>query len=134
MQTRRTLRSLAMTVLLLSAAVPARALECPLPHPEAAGGALRETPAQIAEYSSLLANGDTGNAVGVIIGELRRKHPDATAAEIVNFLVAAYCPALTMQGYDGAVAAAKIKQFSALVEARLLETGKNPAGAAGQSD
>lgn len=134
MYAQRPFRLLAMAALLPCATVSARALECPVPHPEATGSALRETPVQIANYSAILAKGDTGNAVGVIIAELRRKHPDATTAEIVNFMVAAYCSALTEQGYGGQVAASKIREFSALVEARLLKPEKNPADAVGQTD
>lgn len=133
MQVQSAFRSLAITALLLCGIVPARALECPVPHPQDARGTLQETPAQIAEYSSILGNGDTGNAVSVVISELRRNHPDATASEIVNFLVAAYCPALAEQGYGGEEAARKIRDFTALVEARLLDYRKKPAETAAQS-
>ena len=134
MRTRRALQSAAMVAVTISIAHPAWALECPVPHPEAANGVLSETPAQIDKYSSILANGDAGNAVGIVISDLRSKFPSASNAEIANFLVAAYCPAVASQGYSGAAATEKVNAFSALVDKRLFQTGKNPAGTAAQSD
>lgn len=116
----RRLRPLAAAAVLLCAAAPARALECPVPHPEAAGNVLRETQGQMAQYSSMLGNGDMGNAISEIVTELRKRHPDATGPEIVNFLVAIYCPALAAQGYGGDVAKSKIGEFIKLVEDRVL--------------
>ena len=121
MQVHKSLKAVALVLPLQFAVIPARALECPVPHPEAGANAINETPAQIREYSAMLAGGDTGNAVGEIITRLRRKHADATPGEIANFLVTAYCPALEAQGYRGTVATAKINEFSALVDARLFK-------------
>ncbi len=55
---------------------------------------------------------DTGNAVGVIAQDLRKKYPGVTDAEITNFLVTAYCSELKAEGYDGGRARTRIKNFA----------------------
>ena len=134
MRARTALQSCALVALTISFAHPASALECPLPHPETKSGVLRETPEQIDRYSSILAKGDVGNSVGVAISDLHRKYPAATDAEIANFLVAAYCPAVASQGFSGAAASEKVNAFSALVDKRLFQTGNNRTDNATQSN
>jgi hypothetical protein len=70
---------------------PVRALECPLPHPTGTPTAIEQTAGDIRTYAELLAAQGTG-AVPDIVTQLRQAHPGASAAEIVNFLVTAYCP------------------------------------------
>ena len=54
--------------------------------------ALKETTADLASASAALSGPDLENAVGIIVAELKRRHPQAGSAEIVNYLLTAYCP------------------------------------------
>ena len=76
----------------LATVEPAAALECPVPQPLTRPGILKETKAQTRMVSNLLATGDTGNRVGVIVSDLRARYPGVENTEIVNYLMAAYCP------------------------------------------
>ena len=67
----------------------ARAVECPAPQKLSRPGVLRETQQQIATTGALLAKGDQTLAV---LGELRKRYPGAESAEIVNYMIGAYCP------------------------------------------
>ena len=68
------------------------ALECPAPQPLRHAGVLRETAAQTAQLANLLATGDDDNRIRVIVDDLRARYPGIENAEIVNYLMAAYCP------------------------------------------
>jgi hypothetical protein len=70
---------------------PARALECPLPHLAGTPTAIKQTAEDVRTYAELLAAQGIG-AVPEIVSQLRQAHPGASAAEIVNVLVTAYCP------------------------------------------
>ena len=65
---------------------------CPETHAGTTGAALKETPADLASVTDALKGPELENAVRVIIGDLKRKYPDADKADIVNYLLAAYCP------------------------------------------
>jgi hypothetical protein len=106
------IKATAIALPVLFAALPARALECPVPHVLPHAGIITETQPQIREYGATLAGNDTGNAVGVIAQDLRKKYPGVTDAEITNFLVTAYCFELKAEGYDGARARTRIKNFA----------------------
>ena len=81
---------------------PAFALECPVPQPLTRPGILQETPAQITALSNLLAGGDVGNTIPVIVADLRARYPGIENAEIINYLMAAYCPIVAqLSGLNG---------------------------------
>jgi hypothetical protein len=86
--------TLAAAVLLGSAALPAFALDCPKPQPTAKPGILKETPAQMTAVGKQLASGDTFNAIASTTADLRIRYPGVENAEVVNYLVTAYCPAV----------------------------------------
>lgn len=73
-------------------AMPAAALQCPAPQPLARPGILKETPTQTQVVATLLATGDDANRIRVIVNDLRARYPGVENAEIVNYLMAAYCP------------------------------------------
>jgi hypothetical protein len=73
-------------------AMPAAALQCPAPQPLARPGILKETRAQTQVVATLLATGDDANRIRVIVDDLRARYPGVENAEIVNYLMAAYCP------------------------------------------
>ena len=70
----------------------AAALTCPEIHARTTPMALKETTADLASASAALSGPDLENAVGIIVAELKRRHPQAGSAEIVNYLLTAYCP------------------------------------------
>ena len=87
----------AAAVLATSAALPAWALDCPKPQPMAKPGILKETPAQMAAVGTQLASGDTFNAIASATADLRIRYPGIESAELVNYLVTAYCPAVAAE-------------------------------------
>ncbi len=84
----------ATAVLAVSAAFPAWALDCPKPQPTAKPGILKETPAQIATVGKQLTGGDTFNAIASVTADLRIRYPGVENAELVNYMLTAYCPAV----------------------------------------
>ncbi|MBM0206760.1 hypothetical protein JNW90_29910 [Micromonospora sp. STR1s_5] len=97
---------------LTGGAVPAQAVECPIAHPVTATTAIRETPEQIRELSSLLKAQGTGAAAD-IISFVRRAHPSASDAEVTNYLVTAYCPVLEQdRSLSEAEKRARLESFS----------------------
>jgi len=79
--------------LLLRPAI-APALECPAPQPLTRPGILKETPTQTKRIADLLAAGDDDNRIRVIADDLRARYPTIQNAEVVNYLMAAYCPVI----------------------------------------
>ena len=79
-------------LLAASLAWPASALECPAPRPVAKPGVLQETAAQIEETGKMLSSGDLGQQTKAIVAVLRSRYPQAENAELVNYLITAYCP------------------------------------------
>ena len=84
----------AVAALGLAVAGPALALECPAPQPLTRPGILQETPAQRAQVSTLLAGDETDNQIRVVVKDLRARYPGVENAELINYLMAAYCPGL----------------------------------------
>ena len=89
-------RVIAGTVLLagilLAPVTAVAALQCPAPQPLARPGILKETRTQTQVVATLLATGDDANRIRVIVDDLRARYPGVENAEIVNYLMAAYCP------------------------------------------
>ena len=96
----------------LGAAGPALALECPAPQKLTGPGVLRETQAQINDTATLLATGDVGNRVPMIVADLRKRYPGVENAEVVNYLMAAYCPIVAaLSGLSDAEKQARMDRF-----------------------
>lgn len=85
---------LAAALLVATSAFPVLALDCPKPQPTAKPGILKETPAQMTAVGRQLASGDTFNAIASATADLRVRYPGVESAEVVNYLVTAYCPAV----------------------------------------
>jgi hypothetical protein len=87
---------LARTVLsagsLLAPRTAVLALQCPASQPLARPGIIKETRTQTQVVATLLATGDDANRIRVIVDDLRARYPGVENAEIVNYLMAAYCP------------------------------------------
>jgi hypothetical protein len=105
-------RSVAAAAWLLLA-TPCMALECPAPEPAGTPDAIQETPAQISELSQVLASGDLGNRIPVLVHSLRSRHPNAATGDLVNYLVTAYCP--IVNGLTGLSEGEKQARLSAFV-------------------
>lgn len=68
------------------------ALTCPQPQEAGSPGVLEETKEDIERLSAQLQRGAAGNEVSEIIFALKQKYPDVTSAEVVNYMITAYCP------------------------------------------
>ncbi|MGO8910661.1 MAG: hypothetical protein ACLQDM_15275 [Bradyrhizobium sp.] len=94
-------------------ASPAWALECPMPQKLAQPGVLEETQAQIEAVGKRLSGGDLNSEVQAIIAELRGRYPSVENAEIVNYIVTAYCPIVA--GLEGLSEAEKKERLEVFV-------------------
>lgn len=65
---------------------------CPESQPRTTQIAIKETAADVAGASAALSGPEPENAIRVIAADLKRRHPQADSAEIVNYLLTAYCP------------------------------------------
>lgn len=104
--------SLLAALMLTAWIAPVRALECPVAHIGTAPTAIKESPQQIRELSSLLSAQGTGAAAD-IISYVRRAHPGASDAEVTNYLVTAYCPVIEQnQALSETEKRARLESFS----------------------
>jgi hypothetical protein len=103
-----------MLVACLAPVVPAHALECPTSQPLTRPGVLKETPAQIAALRKQLTAGDVSDRVPAIVADLKARYPVIENAEIINYLVTAYCPIVAgMPGMNESQKSAKVQSFAA---------------------
>jgi hypothetical protein len=89
----------------LGSSQPAQAASeflCPETHAATTNAALQETPEQLASATNALKSPELGNAIRVIAGDLRKKYPNAGTADIVNYMLTAYCPLVAAKGGLGA--------------------------------
>lgn len=88
------------------------ALECPEPQKLSRPGILKETPTQIAVVSAFLANGKANKTVPLLEADLRARYPGVENAEIINYIVTAYCPVVNdMKGSSDAMKKARMNRF-----------------------
>jgi hypothetical protein len=70
----------------------------------------------VTKPSQLLASGDLGNRFPVLVHDLRGRHPDVPASELVNYLVTAYCPVVnSLTGLGDAEKQARMDAFASQV-------------------
>jgi hypothetical protein len=106
---------------LASCSHPENSLQCPLPESSVVGSMLGETQTQITIVGERLGAGRE-NDIATAIASVRARHPKATISEIVNYLIAGYCPkikadrTLDLTGKQGA-----LRSFSARVS-KIAET------------
>jgi len=90
----------------------ARALECPVPQKLSRPGVLKETSTQIAVVGAFLASGETVKTVPLVEADLRARYPGVENAELVNYLVTAFCPVVNkMAGMSDAEKQARMNRF-----------------------
>jgi hypothetical protein len=98
----------------LAPVASAYALECPSPQPLTRPGVLKETPAQIATLSKQLAAGDVNDRIPTVVADLKARYPGIENAEIINYLVTAYCPVVgAMSGVNDSQRNAMVQSFAA---------------------
>lgn len=81
-----------LLVAVMFASTDAGALQCPRPETASQGGVIPESAVTIQDLSALLESGDRANRIGILIYNLRQNYPNAQNADIVNYLVTAFCP------------------------------------------
>jgi hypothetical protein len=72
------------------------ALACPVPHPNGGRNALQQSRTEIADLSSTFRH-EGAAAIPSAAEALRRRHPQASKGEILNYLITAYCPVVNRQ-------------------------------------
>lgn len=105
-------RALATTTALLFWAGPTIAVDCPQPQNQASPNAIQEAEKEVSALAPLLSGEDLENRVGVIVSDLRKRHPDVGKEELVNFLMTAYCPIVNKEALSEDVKSTKLKAFS----------------------
>lgn len=76
----------------IGSASHAWAFECPMPQKLSRPGVLKETPTQIAIVGQFLASGESNKTVPLVEADLRARYPGVENAEVINYIVTAYCP------------------------------------------
>ncbi len=90
----------------------ALALECPVPQKLSRPGVLKETPTQIAVVGQFLASGESNKTVPLVEADLRARYPGVESAELVNYLITAFCPVVSnMTGMSDAEKQARMNRF-----------------------
>jgi hypothetical protein len=96
----------------IGSAPQARPLECPVPQKLSRPGVLKETPTQIAVVGAFLASGESDKTVPLVEADLRARYPGVEDAELVNYLVTAFCPVVNkMTGMSDAEKQARMNRF-----------------------
>jgi hypothetical protein len=90
-RTRAWLRAAAVFAMGLVVAGPVMALGCLASQPLTRPGILQETSAQKAYVSTLRTSDETGNQIRVVVTDLRARDPGVENAELINYLMTAYC-------------------------------------------
>ena len=91
---------------------------CPETQPRTTQIALKETAADVARASAALSGPTPENAIRVIAADLKRRHPQVDSAEIVNYLLTAYCPLVKEEsGLSDQERRTRMDRFSAQVYA-----------------
>nr|WP_321442561.1 hypothetical protein [uncultured Cohaesibacter sp.] len=107
---------LPFTALFLMVAAPAYALECPqLSNVDSTVG-ISLTQQKVESYRSLLGDGSEGNGLDEVIHDIRENNPDATKTDIVNALMATYCPVIANADYPDDIARQKLRAFATQAE------------------
>jgi hypothetical protein len=102
-----------------SGASVANAMECPRPHAQSSGDVIKETKRTIAQLSTTFSERGTGS-IPTIIFALRQKYPNVTDAELSNYLITAYCPAVNRKfALSDSEKRAELKRFINQVDAQL---------------
>jgi hypothetical protein len=98
----------------------AGAMQCPQPQRGSQGGVIPETAITLQDLSALLESGDRANRIGVLIHTLQQNYPNARNADIVDYLVTAFCPVVNqLSGLGDAEKQARMDTFTQQVASQL---------------
>jgi hypothetical protein len=61
--------------------------------------ALKETPAEVARLSLALSGPEPDNVIRAIVADLKQGYPQADNAELVNYVLTAYCPVVKIKSW-----------------------------------
>lgn len=112
MNTRSRVMAYGLAVAVLGLAESAYGFECPTPQ-ASSPFVLKETEQQQKQLSRLLVSGDVENRLGEIVADLRKRHPEASRVEVIDYLVGAYCPAVAaMPGVSDEEKTQKVRSFA----------------------
>ena len=103
--------------LALAACSQPKPLECPTPQMRGADGVLADSSADIAAYGARFQSGYGGNILAEAVAAVRAQYPGATASEVQNYLIAAYCPVARQSAPDAATQAANLARFETALAA-----------------
>lgn len=97
------------------------AFECP--RMEKTGpGILQETERDERALSQMFASGDVEDGIGIAANDLRKRYPEASDTELVNYLIGAYCPVVaSMSNLSDAQKTGRVEHFAATVFELLAE-------------
>lgn len=102
------------------ASTGAGAMQCPAPQTASAGGVIPELAVTVQDLSALLESGDRANRIGILIHSLRQAYPSAASADIVNYLVTAFCPVVNqLNGLRDAEKQARMDTFTQQVASQV---------------
>jgi hypothetical protein len=97
----------------LAVATATAALDCPTPQALAQPGVIQQTADQIEAFSSVFGGGEIDAQVRRAIDALRKRYPNAQAAELTNYLITAYCPTVKkLSGLTDAEKTARVRAFA----------------------
>ena len=100
----------ALAACIVSAA-QASAFECPVPQKLAHPGVLKETPTQIAVAAKFLESAPSNVTVPLVEADLRARYPGVENAEVINYIVTAYCPVVNDMKVSDADKQARMSRF-----------------------
>jgi hypothetical protein len=131
----RARRGVACGLLVLTASLlispPSWAFECRAPPAVARPGALKETPARTRMLARFLRRDDPGNSAPLIVAVLRGRYPDVADAEVLDYLMTAYCPVVArLSGLGEAAKRTRMRLFASQLKAA-IDTVEAPKPAPG---
>jgi hypothetical protein len=90
---------------------------CPATHQTTTATALKESASQRNGVTQALRGPELENSILLVADDLKRKYPTADTAEIVNYLLTAYCPIVAGDtGLSQSERRARMDRFSSQVD------------------
>jgi hypothetical protein len=95
----------------IASTAQASAFECPAPQKLARPGVLKETSTQVAVVGQFLASGESSKTVPLVEADLRARYPNVENAEMINYIITAYCPVVNDMKIGDAEKQARMSRF-----------------------
>jgi hypothetical protein len=122
----RQLLTIALAFAATGCSSPSQQIECPVAETGHIVRLLQETPAQVKAASDGLGRGDENQIAG-LASRIRARHPGATKLQIVDYLVAVYCPKINASGTaDKTTKQLAVKDFASRAERIVGLTSRTP--------